>query len=251
LAQRPSAQIQAIDKACFLEQQLGADATVREDHFHFDGVDYFRGHAAAVQLGDVGEKKRAAAGHHHLDVQARLPRDKLHIERVTRVDLQGAVVRSSDIIGSITVAEVGSLGASTVARQLEDKTLSLTKLEASPRGVIDAANECAAALNALGRAGKAGRLVHQVFVILETATAHDLSRATRWSVSGADDDCVLTGIGADGRRCVVVLGLGTTFAYLLLKPKWNAHLRKTCKRIDDWEDDPWPPELSLPEAASP
>jgi hypothetical protein len=27
---------------------LGADATVREDHFHFDGVDYFRGWAAAV-----------------------------------------------------------------------------------------------------------------------------------------------------------------------------------------------------------
>jgi hypothetical protein len=199
---------------------LGADATVREDHFHFDGVDYFRGHAAVVQLGDVGEKKRAAAGHHPLDVQARLPRDKLRIERVIRADLQGAVVRSSDIDGDITVAEVGVLGASTVARQLEDKTLCLVKLEASPRSVIAAANDCSAARHALGRAGKAGRLVHQVFVIVETATAQDLSRATRWSITGVEDDCVLTGIDADGSRSVVVLAPGTTFAYLLLQPTW-------------------------------
>jgi hypothetical protein len=212
---------------------LGADATVREDHFHFDGVDYFRGRAAAVQLGAVGEKKRAAAGHHHLDVQARLPRDKLRIERVMRVDLQGAVVRSSDIDGDITVAEVGALGASTVARQLEDKTLWLVKLEASPRGTIAAANDCAAALNALSRAGKAGRLVHQVFVIVEKATAQDLSQATRWSITGINDDCVLTAIGADGQRCAVVLAPGTTFAYLLLQPTWLG------KHIADAAPDTW------------
>ena len=212
---------------------MGADAKVREDHFHFDGVDYFRGHAAAVQLGDVGEKKRAAAGHHHLDVQARLPRDKLRIERVTRVDLRGAVVRSSDIDVDITVAEVGALGTSTVARQLEDKTLCLVKLEASPRGVIDAANDCAAALNALGRTDKAGRLVHQVFVILETATAQDLSQGTRWSIAGDNDNCTLTGFGPDGQRSVVLLAPGTTFAYLLLRPTWLGN-RIAAAASDTW-----------------
>jgi hypothetical protein len=216
-----------------LELQLGAVATVREDHFHFDGVNYFRGHAAAVQLGDVGERRNPAGSHSQLAVQARLPRDRLAIERVTRIDLQDVTVRGSDVAVDITVAEVGSLGASTVARLLHDKTLCLLKLEAAPRGVIDVANECASLLDGLRRAGKAGRLVHQVVVIVETATARDLAQAKRWSLGGTNDDCVLTGIGGDGRRSVVALAPGATFAYLLLRPTWLG------KRIADAECDPW------------
>ena len=212
---------------------MGTDATVREDRFRIDGVDYFRGRAGAVQLGDVGERKNPAGGYCHLAVQARLPRDKLVIERVTRIDLQGVTVRGSDVAVDITVAEVGSLGASTVARLLHDKTLCLLKLEAAPRGVIDAANECAGPLDVLSRAGKAGRLVHQVVVVVETATARDLTQATRWSLSGANDACVLTGIGGEGERRVVLLAPGATFAYLLLRPTWLA------KRIANAECDLW------------
>lgn len=194
---------------------------VRDDHFHFDRVDYFRGHAAAVQLGDVGEKKRPAGGPSHLMVRARLPCEALPIERVTRIDLDGVTLRGSDIVADITVAEIGALGASTVARQLRDKTLCLVKVEAAAHDVIAAANTRVAVLDALKRAGPAGRLVHQVFVILETATAHDLSQATCWSVSRVSDAssaCVLTGLGADGQRRTVALAPGATFAYLLLEP---------------------------------
>jgi len=212
---------------------LGADATIHEDHFRFDGADYFRGRAGAVQLGDVGERRNPAGSTSHLAVQARLPRDKLAIERVTRIDLQGVTVRGSDVAVDINVAEVGSLGASTVARLLHDRALCLVKLEAAPRGLIEAANACAGPLEVLIRAGKAGRLVHQVVVIVETATARDLTQATRWSLGDADGGCVLTGIGADGHRCVVLLAPGATFAYLLLTPTWLG------KRIADAEDDPW------------
>ena len=99
--------------------------------------------------------------------------------------------------------------------------------------MIDAANECAGVLDVLGRAGKAGRLVHQVVVVVETATARDLTQATRWSLAGASDDCVLTAIGDDGRRSVVRLAPGATFAYLLLKPTWLG------KRIAGAEGDAW------------
>lgn len=212
---------------------MGAVATVREDHLHFEGVGYFRGHAAAVQLGDVGERRDPAGSHSHLAVRARLPREKLAIERVTQVDLQDVTVRGSDVAVDIAVAEVGSLGASTVARLLRDKTLCLLKLEAAPRGVIDAANECAGLRDALRRVGKAGRLVHQVVVVVETGTARDLAQATRWSLGGANGECVLTGIDADGRRSVVALAPGATFAYLLLRPTWLG------KHIAGAQSDPW------------
>jgi hypothetical protein len=233
LAQRPRAQIQAIDKACFQELQLAADTTVREDHFQFDGVDYFRGHAAAVQLGDVGEKRHSAGGHSHLAVQTALPSDKVAIKRVTPIDLQRVAVRGSDIQVDVTVSEVGSLGASTVARLLSNETLCLVKIEAAPGNLIAAANACASALAVLSRAGKGGRLVHQIFVVLQMVTAQDLSRATRWFLSGARNGCLLTGIGEDGQRSVVVLAPGTTFAYLLLRPTWLG------KRIADAASDSW------------
>jgi hypothetical protein len=199
---------------------LGADATIREDHVHSEGVDYFRGHAAAVQLGDVGERRNPAGGHGHLAVQAGLRRDTLRIERVTRVDLKGATVRGSDIAVDVVVPDVGSLGASTAARLIQDRALCLVRVEAAPRGVVAAANECTGVLDALRRAGKEGRLVHQVLVLVETATARDLTEAARWSLSGTDDACVLTAADSDGRRSVVPLAPGTTFAYRLLRPAW-------------------------------
>ena len=212
---------------------MGADATVREDHVHFEGVDYFRGHAAAVQLGDIGERRNPAGSHSHLAVQARLPRDRLLIERVTRIDLQGVTVRGSDIAVDIIVPDIGSLGASTVARLIQDRTLCLVRLEAAPCALIDASNECTGPLEVLGRAGKAGRLVHQVLVLVETATARDLTQATRWSLSGTNEGCVLMGTDTDGRRSVVPLAPGATFAYLLLRPAWRG------KRIADAECDLW------------
>jgi hypothetical protein len=212
---------------------LGADVTVREDHFRFDGVDYFRGRASAVQLGDVGERRNPASGHNHLAVRARLPSDKLTIERVARIDLQGVRVRGSDVAVDINVAEVGSLGASTVARLLQDETICFVKLEAAARGVIEAANRCTEPLSVLARAGKAGRLVHQVVVVVESATARDLTQARRWSLGDAHDGCVLTGIDADGHRSVVLLAPGATFAYLLLTPTWLG------KRIADATCDSW------------
>jgi hypothetical protein len=233
LAQRLRAQIQAIDMVCFQELQLATNATVREDHFHFDGVDYFRGRASAVQLGDVGEKLRPTIGHSHLAVQSLLPSDKLVIQQVTRIDLQGVAVRGSDIHVDVTVPELGSLGASTVARLLGDKTLCLVKFEVAPAAVIAAANASANALDVLSRAGKGGRLVHQIFVCLQLVLAQDLSRATRWCLSGARDNCALTGVSAGGQRSVVVLAPGTTFAYLLLRPSWHD------KRIADAASDSW------------
>lgn len=212
---------------------MGADATVREDHFHFEGVDYFRGHAAAVQLGDVGRKWRSTGGQSHLAAPVRLPREALPLARVTRIDLRGALVRGSDIAVCITVAEVGSLGASTVARLLADETLCLVKLEAAPRDMVDAADASAGVRDVLSRSGSAARLVHQVFVILEAALAKDLSQAQRWLLSGTRDECTLTGIGADGQRSVVVLKAGATFAYLLLRPIWRG------KRIADAEPEGW------------
>ena len=220
---------------------MAIDAKVRDNHFHLNGVNYFRAHADAVQLGDVGEKKTPATQENYLAVQESVPRHKLTIERALQIDIHHAGFGSSDIGASITVPNVGALGAGTVARQLEDQTLSLVKLEVLPRDIVAAANASPDVIAELIRAGHAGRLVHQAFVILEMKTALNLTRATRFDVSGTAKSWTVTATGgsSSASRTVVTITPGTTFAYLLLKPKWDANLKKNWKRIDDWEDDPW------------
>jgi hypothetical protein len=217
---------------------MGIDAKVSDKYFHFNGVDYFRGHAEAVQLGDVGVKKTPGAQDSYLAVQESVPRHKLTIERATQIDIHRVTFGGHDIGASITIPGVGVLNAATVARQLEDQTLALVKLESLSTDIVAAANDSPAVITELIRAGNKGRLVHQAFVILEMKTALNFTRSTRFEVSGSALSWAITGTGG-GSCTVATMTPGATFAYLLLKPKWDATLQKNCKRIDGWEADPW------------
>lgn len=224
---------------------MAIDARIRDSHFHVNGFNYFRGHADAVQLGNVGEKKTPVTQDSYLAVQDGVPRHELRIERARQVDVHRAAFSGSDIAADITIPGLGSLGPATVARQLKDQTLTLVKLECSPRDVVAAANGSPAVKRALMRAGQAGRLVHQVFVILETSTARNFTRSTRFEPSGNGQAWTVTGIGRDGRTALTITA-GATFAYLLLKPVLkpdsNANLEKDWTRIARWENDSWSPQ---------
>ncbi len=184
-------------------------------------------------------RRRPQAPENYLAVRDSVPRNQLRIERATQIDIHSAALDASDIGASITIPGVGALGAATLARQLEDQTLALVKLETLPQDIVAAANEAPSVIAALVRAGNAGRLVHQVFVILEMKTALNLTRSARFEVSGPGERWAITGIGSSGSRTSVTITPATTFAYLLLKPHWDAQRLQNTKRIAAWEDDSW------------
>lgn len=217
---------------------MGTAANVSVSHFHLNGIDYFRSHANAVQLGDVGEKQMPGDQEPYLAVGASLARGALQIDAATQIELHGVAVSGSDIGASLAIPGVGLLGAGSVARQLEDQALCLVRLGAAPQAMVEAANRAPEVLGELIRAGLRGRLVHQVVVILEMTTALNFTRATQFEVSGAREAWVVAA-NASGSRTVVTLTPGTTFAYLLLKPTWDATLPRHRQRIDGWADDPW------------
>lgn len=228
---------------------MSIDAKVCHHHFHLNGIDCFRGQAEAVQLGDGGEKKRHGARQSHLAVQASVPRALLTIERATQVDLHGVAIRSSDIGAGLAIPGVGALDAAALARQLEDQTLSLVRLECRPEALIAAANDLPDLIAALRRAGDAARLVHQTFVVLEMKTALNFTRAVHYEASGSAASWRITASGG-GSRTVVTLAPGATFAYLLLQPEWQAH--RDGPRIGAWQEDTWrPPRHDAQRSARP
>ena len=219
---------------------MGIDASVCVGHFHLNGIDYFRSHANAVQLGDVGEKQMPGDQEPHLAVRASLAPGALKIEAATQIEFHGVAVSGSDIGASLAIPGVGRLSAGSVARQLEDQALCLVRLGAAPQAMVEAANRAPEVLAELIRAGSHGRLVHQVVVILEMTTALNFTRATRFASTGSRESWVVAASAiASGSRTVVTLTPGTTFAYLLLKPTWHAKQPRHRQRIEGWEDDPW------------
>jgi hypothetical protein len=224
-----------------MELQMGSDAEVCDNHFRLNGLGYYRAHADAVQLGDVGAKKMPVSQASHLAVHESVSRNRLTIAQATLIDIHRVAFGGSDIGVSLAIPGVGVLGPSTVARQLADQTLTLVKLEARPEDIVAAANASPEVIAALIRAGSKGRLVHQALVILEMRTALNFTRSTRFEVSGTANAWAVSGGSGTGGGGSTLLAIapGTTFAYLLLEPKWDANQRRSWKRIENWEDDPW------------
>jgi hypothetical protein len=81
--------------------------------------------------------------------------------------------------------------------------------------------------------------VHQIFMVLHAKTAKRFNSSTSLALSATNGQVSVTAKGSHGSTgdLTLVLSPGTTFAYLLLKLKWDAHLKKNWKYIEGSEDD--------------
>lgn len=218
------------------------DIQIRDNHLHFNGVNYFRGHAEEVLLGDVGEKCTPATQTNYLAVQGNVVRKNLQIHSSTVVSLKGAAIGSADIGLSIEVPGRGKLSAGSVASALVSGELTLLKLSVLPAKLWGLVNDNPAkALQPLKAAGSRGRMVHQVWTVLENKTAAVVDTATGFEIGVSGSSMTLTTRGGVGGSAGTSLTLspGSTFAYLLLDPVWDAHQQKNWTRVTGAKDDQW------------
>ncbi len=218
---------------------MAIDLDVKDNHLHLDGINLFRGNANVVQLGSVGEKKTPATQENYLSVEANIPVKKLDVHNVTVLTLNGVRISGADVSASVDVPKVGTLSASAVAAKLTENALKLVKIDVLPRNAVAAANESPKVLDALRRAGRAGRIAHQVITVMDASTAETVRRGGTFSIESGDGGPELTVRAGGTDVATVEISSGATFAYLLLKPKWDANQQKNWTRIEDWEDDQW------------
>lgn len=218
---------------------MAIDITIRDNHLHFDGINFFRGNANLVQLGSAGAKKTPATQTNYLSVEGNIPLAKLKVNRVTTIELNGTNVSGADVSATLNVPGVGPLSAGAVSSRLKEDTLKLVKIDVLPRDIVDAANASPKVLDALKVSGNDGRLAHQVVVILESSTAATLRQGAAFELSSDDGRPILTARAGAKDVATVEISSGATFAYLLLKPKWDANQKKNWKKIEGWSDDQW------------
>ena len=218
---------------------MSIDFEIKDNHFQLDGINLFRGAANTVQLGSSGGKKTPATQENYLSVEANIPVKKIKVNRVTVLTLSGTSVSGADIHASVNVPKLGTLSAAVVATKLKEGTLKLVKIDVLPRDIVDAANDSPKVLDALKDVGRDGRIAHQVVTVLEASTAETVRRGVSFSLDPGDSGPSLTVRTGSTDVSTVDINSGATFAYLLLKPKWDANQQKNWKRIESWEDDQW------------
>lgn len=222
---------------------MSLDIKIRDSHLHFEGVNYFRGNASRVLLGDVGDKMTPSTQENYLDVRGNVVRKSLKIHKITRFSLKGVQVASADLGGGLTIPGLGSLTAGGVATALREDELQLVHVSVLPKDIVEQVNANPKnALEPLKACGNGGRIVHQVFAILAAKTAVTLAASVRFEVSASVGGIGITGTGGLGGASGVVttIDAGNSFAYLLLKVKWDANQQKNWRRIEEpGGDDQW------------
>ncbi|MCY1015860.1 hypothetical protein [Pyxidicoccus sp. MSG2] len=238
---------------------MAGDARITNTSLKFAGLSYFRANAPSVVIGSFGDKKTPLTKQNYIEVLGRIPVARLKVHRATtaRIDFTGTSsvdlavdvsvpISGSDTgmgtdMGTVPRADTGTvtLSPSVAYEQLRHDQLCLVKLDIYPSDIIKAANDSPAVLAHLKECGDSGRLVHQIFMILKAKTAKVFSSSTSLALSATNGEVMVTAQGSQGSTGDLTLRLsyGTTFAYLLLKLKWDAHQKKNWKRITGSEDD--------------
>jgi hypothetical protein len=244
---------------------MAGDARITNTSLKFAGLSYFRANAPSVLIGSFGDKKTPLTKQNYIEVLGRIPAARLKVHRATtaRIDFTGTSsvdlavdvsvpVSGSDTgmgndtgmgtgMGAGTGTDTGTvtLSPSVAYEQMRHDQLCLVKLDIYPSDIIRAANDSPAVLAHLKECGDSGRLVHQIFMILKAKTAKVFSSSASLALSATNGEVMVTAQGTQGSTGDLTLRLspGTTFAYLLLKLKWDANQKKNWKRIEGSEDD--------------
>ena len=220
---------------------MSTDVKITSSHLRVYGINFFRANSPVVLLGSVGEKKTPLTQQNYLAVDSRVPAPKLKVRKATTLVIDSSTATEKNLEVSVNVPLVGKLNAATASQQLRDDKLKLVLFEVTPRDIVDAANASPKVIDELQRIGDGGRLVHQIVVALEAKTATSFSNSASLDVTASVSGLKISaqgGLGSSG-SISIELDPGTTFAYLLLKPKWDANQKKNWTRIVDWEDDQW------------
>jgi hypothetical protein len=213
---------------------------ITTNYFEFGVHKYFRGNAHLVELGTYGEKKDPIGAKAYIDPQNKVKREYL-VNRVSRgqpvgINWSQTTAATLEVNGPIKVFGLNlSVAASYDYKKVASANLKLYNLSIA-EGPLKAMlnNDAGGARKYLAEEGKDGRIVSEVWVVMEAELAEHFDTSSSLVVTEQNVDLRVTAKGGKHGTQTITLSSGTTFAYKLHKVKdWN----KDKTRIEDMEAD--------------
>lgn len=215
-------------------------SNITADYFEFGANKYFRGNAHLVEIGTYGEKKDPLGVKAYIDPQSKVVRQHL-VGIVTKgspvsVDWAQTTNAELEVNGEIRVFGL-NMSVKTnynrdTAKAADLKVYNLSIAEGPLKTMLN--NDADGARKFLAEEGNDGRIVSEVWVVMEAVLAEHFNTSGAVTVSAKDINLDVTASGGKSGTQTITLSAGTTFAYKLHKVnKWNSG--KT--RIEDMEAD--------------
>lgn len=222
---------------------MATKVAIKNNHFVYGGMAYFRANAQLVTLGSCGEKKASPFKPNHLFVKDQVPAPKLDAVKATVVDIDYADSSASDILADVHPLQLKFAGGSvSAAREAASQNrLKLMLISMLPEKMERAINDSPRLLANLIDYGNDARVALQTWVILNAEYADQVK-----SNGAADVVATIKGItiGLNGathgsHESTITVEPGATFGYLLGKFDWDASSKKKRTKIVDIKEDAW------------
>lgn len=213
---------------------------ITEHKFEYGAQGYFRGNAHLVEIGTYGEKKDPVGAKAYIDPEDKVSRDHL-VNIITKgkpvaVDWTQTSKAAVEVNGPVSVFGLNMEAAVAFTyEKIKSANLKLFNLSIDAGPLKTMLNTDAdAARNFLAKEGNDGRIVSEVWVVMEAQLSEqfDTSGSVKVAVKGVDLNVTASG-GKYGSQ-TITLSKGAIFAYKLHKVKdWN----KGKTKIEDMEAD--------------
>lgn len=215
---------------------------VTEHFFEYDNMKFFRSNAHNVVLGTYGKKHDPIGPKAYLEPESKIKSDHLDSRTIylTRVNFDWSTASKAEVEAGANLKFFGlgkSVAGTFTYGDAKDGKLELIALCINPGPLKTMLNtEADGARNFLAREGGDGRVVSQVWLVVdaELGAMFDTYGEGGVKVSAFGSDLSVEISGGKSGSSTLTVSPGTTFAYRLHKVSdWN----KDKTRIEDMEDD--------------
>lgn len=200
-----------------------ANVKIKDNHLTYNGKRYFRGGAEDVMLGSWGKKRTPVSSMNYLEVYGRLKPSKLKGVKATPVQINWSGTSTSSITANLNARNVFGVDASTAVQKLRNEELVLVKFSVPMQRMKNALNASNTVRGNLKDAGARGRVVHQVFAVVDGTITSGMSSNSTVDVNGRRNGIEIAVGGSFGgnNSATVTLAPGCIYAYLLANPKFR------------------------------
>jgi hypothetical protein len=214
---------------------------ITEHKFEYGALSYFRGNAHLVELGTYGEKKDPIGAKAYIDPQNKVQREYL-VNRVNKgkpvaVDWSQTTKAAVEVNGPVSVFAMNTEAAVAFTyEKIKTANLKLFNLSIDEGPLTMMLNKDASgALNYLADEGNDGRIVSEVWIVMEAQLSEQFDTSGSVKVTAKGADLSVTASGGKYGTQTITLSKGAIFAYRLHKVK--SWIDKDKTQIENMEAD--------------
>jgi len=218
---------------------------IRDKYFKYNGVKYFRTRSQAVVLGTCGHKLRPLGKANYVENFLNMSTRYFTDIIAQAVEIDYADSPAFSLGFDVKVPGIGSIGGDLSREVMRDMDLKLLNVSVGSGQVIDSINNLDEVKNGFFKLDRNGwkkrRIVSEVFTVVSAEIAETLTTSSSSQISGTIKgvEIELSPTTSNTQSSTIKLDAGTTFAYLLFKPRWNAVRYKNIETVVGGKLDQW------------